>query len=149
LKVTIKAYGSLINIFSHFFDLLIFFEGQEILGITNKIMNTQKNAAYNFEDPETGIVFFLIGIGSAKCEIEMILEYENLEIAICSSGQIIELRFPNTHDAISTYNSPKEYRNYQYEVTKQLGIPSEIGTFSKLSDALRIHQFVESIELST
>lgn len=146
LNVTICGYGTLLNIFSHFLDLIVYLESSSILGTSKKIVLPLESEGLRFIDPITGISFEFKGVGLGPLECEMGLRYENFEIFITSNGRCLEImslegRSLETFDLdVTTFSS---YQSHVLQHIKEEFFLSRKNT--SIDDAIRIHEFLESI----
>ena len=149
LNVTINGYGTLLNIFSHFLDLIIYFESSSILGTSAKTKFSVESGSIQFIDPTTEISFELNGVDQGYLECEMTLRYENLEIFMISNGKRLEIRSLDGHTLETFELDDTTFSSYQSFVLNHIEeeySPSRKNT--SMDDAIRIHEFLESIELS-
>lgn len=146
LNVTIDGYGTLLNIFSHFLDLIIYLESTSILGTTEKVVLPVESESLRFVDPMTGISFEFNGIGLDPLECEMGLHYENFDIFLTSNGQCLEIRSSEGR-LLETFNlDVATFSSYQTFVLNH--IEKEFFLSIKntsMDEAIRIHEFLESI----
>jgi predicted dehydrogenase len=149
LNVTINGYGTLLNIFSHFLDLIIYFESPSILGTSEKTKFSVESGSIRFIDPSTGISFELNGVGQSYLECEMTLRYENFEIFMFSNGRCLEISSLDRRSLETFELDVTTFSSYQTFVLKH--IEEEFFLSRKntsIDDAIRIHEFLESIELT-
>jgi predicted dehydrogenase len=145
-SVTVNGYGTLENVFSHFLDLLIFLESPSILGLSKKLNCSSGIEYLKFEDAASGVLFELNGVGRGIRECEMRLVYDSMVIEMTSNGCCLKI-----HDAkdgsIELFNlSTSMFGSYQAFVLKR--IEDEFSLSQKntsMEDAIRIHEFLESI----
>ena len=134
-SVVINGYGTLENIFSHFLDLLIFLESPTILGLSKKVKNSSDIESLKFEDAASGVVFELNGVGWGIRECEMTLVYDCLKIHDTKDG------------STELFNvSASVFNSYQAFVLKRIEDEFSLSQKnSSVEDAIRIHEFLESI----
>jgi predicted dehydrogenase len=149
IKVEISAYGTLENIFSHFIDLVIFFEGPGVVNSQLKVNVFRSKSSLHFKDASSGIDFRLEGLGLAQRTCEMRLEYEQFIVHICENGRTIEIL--RRDESLLSINrlSASEFLCYQYEVLNQIGSRVS-GPVDKRAayEAENIHTFFESLKKS-
>ena len=144
--MVIKGYGTLENIFSHFLDLLIFLESPTILGLSKKIKNSSDIENLKFEDADSGVVFELNGVGRGIRECEMTLVYDFTVIEMTSNGSCLKIH--DTKDgSTELFNvSASVFNSYQTFVLKRIEDEFSLSQKnSSMEDAIRIHEFLESI----
>lgn len=145
-SVSINGYGTLENIFSHFFDLLIYMESSSTLGLSKKATNSAGIGNLSFMDSISGIHFELNGVGQGIRECEMTLVYDSIVIEMTSNGRCLEIR-DTQGDSIDVFNIDNSvFNSYQTIVLKR--IADEFTLYEKntsVEDAIRIHGFIESI----
>jgi len=148
-KVSIHGYGTLNNIFSHFIDLIVFFEGSEILDLGRKDILEATGSTLFLKDLNTGIYYTFYGLGDLPRACEMRLEYDNLIIVMSENGRSFNLFGEGETLVHSEYLSQENFNRYQKYVysfiSKQL---NHLPGHSNMLDSLKIHRFFESIELS-
>jgi hypothetical protein len=147
-SVTINAYGSLTNIFSHFLDLLICLESSFALGLNSKLTNSSSTENLRFMDSVSGIDFELNGIGQDKRECEMTLVYSSIVIKMTSNGRCFEI-LDGQGNSIAVFRlDPSIFDSYQAIVLARIGEEFGAKTVnSSVEDAICIHEFIESIGL--
>ena len=146
-RISINAYGTLTNIYSHFLDLVTFFEGREILGLGKKRFIFKQSGSISFLDKDTNIYFNFRDIDSSKDECSMKLEYENLIINITQNGQIINLLKINGTFLDHLDLGRELFNSYQSFVLDKINL--DIKSFSAYTgglDAIHVHKFIESLE---
>ena len=146
LSVNISAYSSLENIFSHFLDLLIFLECPSILGISQKVNHSPEIGTIKFEDQESGILFEFGGIGHGQRVCEMLLVYDSAVVKMTSNGRYLEI-LDTQKGAISIFNIDNStFDSYQAIILKRIATEFESPEMNTcVADAIRIHEFIESI----
>jgi len=146
-KISINAYGTLTNNYSHFLDLATFLDGREILGLSKKKLILKEMGKISFIDVSTNVYFNFIDIDTSKDQCSMKLEYDNLIISITENGQIIELLKTDGAFLDQLDLGPELFNNYQSFVLDRINL--DIKSFSAYSgglDAIHVHKFIESIE---
>jgi hypothetical protein len=145
LKVKLTAYGSIANIFSHFFDLLAYLEGTHYLTNSKKDKLLKTTSSIQFIDTSVGVYYSLEGIGSSQINPYMKLEYENLTIIIHNNGRDICLLSSN-NVILRNLNCPEEiFINYQLAVLNTIGLDwSGENNYEHVEQSVRIHSFIES-----
>lgn len=149
LSVEINAYGTLLNIHSHFIDLGFFLTDQQIFcECKNKLVNQEGDFRVAFCD-SCKVTFRLGGIGKLKQDICMSLEFENVAILVLKDGQRIEIvdkfkQVPKVFECNSL-----EYKNYQKVVYDKIGAMLRLGVIEEcylgLTQANKVHLFLESV----
>ena len=145
-SVVINGYGTLENIFSHFLDLLIFLESPAILGLSKKVKNSSDIENLKFEDAASGVVFELNGVGRGIRECEMMLVYDFTVIEMTSNGGCLKIH--DTKDgSTELFNvSASVFNSYQAFVLKRIEDEFSLSQKnSSVEDAIRVHEFLESI----
>ena len=145
-SVKILGYGTLVNVFSHFFDLLIFLEGAHILGLSKKIIKQKTNSNYKFREPSNGVYFEFSGIGKTVQECEMFLEYDSLKVNMLSNGKVLKI-YDHGGLVLGTFEvSNLVFDSYQSFVLNQIATDIELKNSNNcIFDAIHIHKFIESI----
>jgi predicted dehydrogenase len=149
LSAEINAYGTLLNIHSHFIDLGFFLTDQQIFcECTNKIVNQVGDCRVAFCN-SCKVSFRLGGIGKLKQDICMSLEFENVAILVLKDGQRIEIvdkfkQVPKVFECKSL-----EYQNYQKVVYDKIAAMLRLGVIEEcylgLTQANKVHLFLESV----
>ena len=147
LNVSISAYGTLRNIFSHFLDLINFLEGSEALNAGPKTVMLDTISTLGFQDNTNEIYFEFSNIDQATRNCEMRLVYEQLVIVICDNGRTIRVLGKDGTNLSSRSLTKRQFLFYQNEVMSIIGrkILGPKDT-SGATDALSIHAFLESID---
>lgn len=152
LSAEISAYGSPLNIFSHFIDLGLFLTDLQIFcGCTNKTKRAFGDQLFIVCD-SCHSSFRLNGIDLQKREISMLLEFEFIEISIINDGKRIEIL--DKVERVSTIFECElfEYENYQKVVYEKIGVMLRSGKVDKsflgLEQAMGVHLFLESVDLN-
>ncbi len=145
-SVKINGYGTLGNIFSHFFDLLLFLETSCSLGITKKKTSVLDLGSLIFTDPLTGVKYELNGVGQAPRNCEMTIAYESMTVYVTSNGRCIEVRDFQENFLQQFDLNETGFKSYQSAVLKEIAMNySSVGLTSCVDDAILVHQFIESI----
>lgn len=145
-SVAINGYGTLENIFSHFLDLLIFLESPSILGLSKKSKYSSDMENLRFDDDASGVHFELNGVGHGIRECNMTLAYDFVVIEMTLSGCCLKI-----HDlkegSTELFNlGTSVFNSYQAFVLKRIEDEfSLVQKDSPMEDAIRIHEFLESI----
>jgi len=146
LNVEINAYGSLRNIFSHFFDLLVYCQGRTILD--NCVINKVESHANTklFTDISSKVQYVLNGIGELEnpCSMEMI--FERYSVSFQQDGANIILKDQKNSNK-QFFNIDKNlFSHYQSivlnEISKDFSKPTN---YFHILDCISIHKFIESI----
>ena len=146
LSIFLDAYGSLANIFSHFFDLILFLEGSKALTLERKTLLLDQPNRKTFMMEDSGVLFDLDGIESDKKDCSLIIKYEMITINISRDGSLIKIFDKNDVLIFNADIEPMLYAHYQSVVLNQ--IYSEYyshDAHSRILDAIHIHKFIESI----
>lgn len=145
-SVAINGYGTLENIFSHFFDILMYLESTSILGLTKKSKSSSTLGNINFRDSVSDVFFELNGVGQGIRECTMTLTYESIVIEMNSNGRCLGI-WNNQGESIAVFNlNNSVFDSYQAIVLKR--IADEFAFSEKntsVADAIHIHEFIESI----
>lgn len=146
LSVTINGYGTLENIFSHFFDLLVYLETSSTLGLSKKIKHSTSIGNLNFRDSDTGINFELNGVRQGFRDCEMTLVYDSIVIEMSSNGRCIEV-VDRQGTKIATFNTdPSVFDAYQEIILSRIAEEFKLKEKNtSVEDAIRLHEFIESI----
>jgi hypothetical protein len=144
--VTIYGYGTLGNIFSHFLDLLMYLESPSILGLSKKPNYSSDIENLKFKDTDSGVLFELNGVGRAIRECEMTLVYDFMVIEMTSNGCCLKIR-DTKEGSTELFNlSSSMFSSYQSYVLKRIEDEFSLSQKnSSMEDAIRIHEFLESI----
>ncbi len=145
-SVKVDAYGSLQNIFSHFLDLLIMLETTNVLGTTKKTNLVKTRDYLQFNDPITGIIYELNGLGLEARKCEMTLEYDTCVIQMHDNGRSFEI-LDNSGISLETFIlTDSIFNSYQSIVLQAIGDTiSHSSSTNCVEDAIRVHDFIESI----
>lgn len=145
-SVAINGYGTLENIFSHFFDLLIYMESSSTLGLSKKSTNSAGIGNLSFKDSTSGIDYELNGVGQGIRECQMTLVYDSIVIEMTSNGRCLEI-LDIQGDSIDVFNVDNSvFNSYQAIVLKRIADEFTLcGKNTSVEDAIRIHGFIESI----
>lgn len=145
-SVSINAYGTLKNIFSHFFDLIIFLEGRDSLSLGKKESILSKPDIVSFRLGDTEVVFNLYGVGKFKNDNYMVLKYKNIILKIIRNGQIIQI-YDKKKQLLNTLDTGFDtFHQYQSMVLDKIYKDFEKPPdYSGFLDAIHIHKFIESI----
>jgi hypothetical protein len=152
LSAEINAYGSLLNIFSHFIDLGLFLTNRQIFcDCANKTRRSVGDTLFIVcESCDSS--FRLGGINKLKCDISMLLEFEFIEILITDDGKRIVI--VDKVEQVSTMFECgfSEYENYQKVVYDKIGAMLRHEEVEKsylgLEQAKKVHLFLESVDLN-
>ena len=146
LSVKITGYGTLLNIFSHFLDLLIYLEDSSILG--HSVKSTTRNQLDNCLTIETskGKRFDFVGIGGKPRECEMLLSYEKILVSVLNNGKTVKV-FDYNGTILDSFDvSSSIFNAYQAVVLNQIASEFEMKDRNQSTlDAINIHEFFESI----
>ncbi len=144
--VKIVGYGTLRNVFSHFFDLLLYLEDTSSLGTSKKSTTITDFGVMKFKDPNSGIEFELEGIGQLNRECEMKLVYDSIAVNITSNGRCIQISDLGGKQ-LTVFNLDKaEFNSYQAIVLKRIETDIQSRQVTPcLENAILVHQFIESI----
>ena len=145
-SVVINGYGTLENIFSHFFDLLIFIESSFALGLTKKKTFSSGPGNLSFKDTVTSTHFEFNGIGQEVRDCEMTLIYDSMVIKMTLGGRCLEIRDVQGR-SIATFNAKNsDFDSYQAIVLRRIAEEFHLADKNtSIEDAIRIHEFIESI----
>lgn len=145
-KVSIHGYGTLKNIFSHFFDLIVFFEGAEILNLDPKVILEESKSRILFTDLNSSIIFELDGLGEVPQECKMRLEFDEVTLEVSENGGRFEIVGEGEKLMHSEYISKQEFSNYQKHAFSFICENLEAPTFQgNMLDSIKILKFIESI----
>lgn len=145
-SVKIDGYGTLRNIFSHFFDLLLFLETSRSLGLSKKEPILSELGSLIFRDPLTGVHYELNGVGESLRNCEMTIAYDYMTIHVTSNGRCIEVRDLHQNSLEHFDIEETSFKSYQSAVLKEIGMDyGSVEPTSCVEDAILIHEFIESI----
>ena len=152
ISAEINAYGSLLNIFSHFIDLGLFLTDRQIF--CNCMKKTKSFVGDHLfvvcENCDSS--FHLGGIDKLKCDISMLLEFEFIEILITDDGKRIQIIDKVKQVSTIFECGFLEYENYQKVVYEKIGAMlrcEEVEeSYLGLEQAKKVHLFLESVDLS-
>ncbi len=146
LSVKITGYGTLLNIFSHFLDLLIYLEDSSILG--HSVSTSTGNRFDNCLTIETskGTRFDFVGIGDNPRECEMLLFYEKIVVSVLNNGKTVKV-FDHNGAILDSFDiSSAIFNAYQEVVLNHIASEFEIKDRNQsVLDAITVHEFIESI----
>lgn len=144
--VRITGYGTLENVFSHFFDLLLYLEGSTSLGVSKKITTASGFGMLKFKDDSSGVQFELKGIGQSIRECEMTLVFDSISINITSNGRCIQVNGLQGNPLVDFNLDQSEFDSYQAIVLKKIQADYHLNQKNScVEDAVLIHKFIESI----
>ncbi len=145
-SVVINGYGTLENIFSHFFDLLIFFESSSVFGMTHKHSRMSEPGNLRFIDSETGVLYELQGVGQRERECSMELKYDALVLKMTSNGGLLEIYdLDGNQNAVYGIDN-SVFNTYQAIVLRHIAENFESSAQNtSVYDAIKVHEFIESI----
>ena len=145
-SATIKSYGSLHNIFSHFIDLSLEITKSCVFCSCPKSLLTRNSSGVTVKCDYCVSQISLTGIDGSKCDSEVILNFERVKVRITNNGFDFEVIDKYSHNFKEFKSTPYEIRNYQEivyaEISTVLGTPN---SFSGLAQAISVHRFIESI----
>ena len=152
LSAEINAYGSLLNIFSHFIDLGLFLTNRQIFcDCTNKTKSVVGDHLF-VVCKSCDSTFRLGGIGNLKCDISMLLEFEFIEILITDDGKRIKILDKAKRVSTLFECGFLEYENYQKVVYEKIGAMLRCEEVEEpylgLEQAKKVHLFLESVDLN-
>lgn len=152
LSAEINAYGTVLNIYSHFIDLGNFITGQQIFcGCTNKLRSNLEGLL-EATCESCNVSYRLSGIGRLKLGVSMTLEFENVSVRIEHDGCFINITDKVNQVSIAFECEVTEYKNYQKIVYEKIGAMLRLNKFEEgyvgLAEANMVHQFIESVELN-
>lgn len=146
LKVTINAYGTLGNIFSHFLDLIIFLESSLILGKVEKTTFLDETDGTRFLDSTSGVQYILKGIGQTPNDCEVSLLYEHVVISIAANGRCVQINSLGGSSLAVFDIDLTTFYSYQSFVVKHIEEDFFLArNNTAMDDAIRIHEFIESV----
>jgi predicted dehydrogenase len=149
ISVRINAYGSLLNIFSHFIDLAIFLVQRPVFCDCTKEVFWMEPRSVNATCKQCNVIYYLDGINGKGQEVSMVIDFENLKISLTRDGQDIEVVNKLNGDAKLFRCESSQYRNYQKFVYKRIGEMYKDSIlnprFDGLGQALQVHRFLESV----
>lgn len=145
-RVKIVGYGSLTNIFSHFLDLLIFFEGESVLDSSGIFLKKETLNSTVLENVHSGIVFEFNGISNQPTTCSMEIVYDFVRVSIQSNGQVIQLTNSIGAIVVSYQLDQKSFNSYQLNVLDQISLDlGQSRIVNSIPGAIQIHRFIESI----
>jgi predicted dehydrogenase len=145
-KVTIYGYGSLLNIFSHFLDIVIFFAGTSALTLGEKYIEFENSGHLTCVDLESKVTYSFLGIGKGQRDCELLIEFENLTVFVGLNGRTIRIMDENNLEIRRFDSSNLDYLNYQaWALDGMLREFKKHGTSLGLADAIHVHKFIETI----
>lgn len=146
LALRIQAYGDLSNIFSHFIDLTLWLVGDGILCMCPKRLQASRDSELKHACKSCSTLLSIQGLGSDPklCEVE--LTFEDFHLLISDSGK--KIVFTLAGGLIRSFETSNlEYLNYQSVVISTIEENGDLSKeFSGLSQAIQVHDFLESIE---
>ena len=151
LSAEINAYGTLLNIHSHFIDLAFFLTSQRIFCDCTAKLKSQTGGTLVISCEACDATFRLGGIGSLKQDISLKLEFEYFEVFATQDGKRIEI--VDKVNQVSTVFECElnEYDNYQKVVYEKIGAMLRSGVIEEcylgLEQANWVHLFLESVDL--
>ena len=146
LSATIKSYGTLHNIFSHFIDLSLEITKSCVFCSCPKSLLTRNSSGVTVKCDYCVSQISLTGIDGSKCDSEVILNFERVKVRITNNGFDFEVIDKYSNNYSEFKSTAYEIRNYQEivysEISTVLGTPN---TFSGLAQAISVHRFIESL----
>jgi predicted dehydrogenase len=149
ISARINAYGSLLNIFSHFIDLAIFLIQRPLFCACTKEIFWVEPGRVNATCKQCNVIYDLDGVDGKRKAVSMVLDFENIQMSLTSDGQDIEI--VSKQDGVSKHFhcDSFQYRNYQKLVYKKIGQMQKDGVvdsrFDGLGQAIQVHRFLESV----
>ena len=149
LSAKITAYGTPLNIHSHFIDLGLFLANQDIFcECTKEKVNRKDNLVVAF-CANCNATFTLSGIGEFKQDISMVLEYEYIVVMAVEDGKKIEIIDKADFTSRVFEVSAIEYANYQKVVYERIAGVTKLDevddSYLGLEQAKKVHLFLESV----
>jgi len=145
-KVTIHGYGSLLNIFSHFLDIAVYFAGTAALTLGEKYIDIKNSSNLTCIDLESKVTYSFLGIGGDQRDCELLIEYENLTVFVGQNGRTIRIMDENLLEIRKFDCSNFDYLNYQaWALDGMLRDFKQCRNSLGLADALHVHKFIETI----
>lgn len=147
MSMTINAYGSLNNIFSHFVDLSIELAGpQSFCGCQKRIMEISNSRIIGKCDKCAQTLSFM-NVGNEMQPCSVLLDFENYIISISDSGKFIEIANRINQQSRIFVNTSEDYLNYQsFVYSKILETPNISRQYVGLDQASKVHQILESVQ---
>jgi hypothetical protein len=150
ISAEINAYGTPLNIHSHFIDLGFFLTGQRIFcDCTEKLKSQVGDSLVAFCNA-CNASFRLSGIGRLKEDVNAKFEFELIQILISQDGRRIDVRDKAKQESTVFECDFLEYQNYQrvfYEkVAAMLSLDQIENCYLGLKQANWAHLFLESVE---
>ncbi len=146
IEMKIQAYGSLINIFSHFVDLSLELTGSNLYCYCLKDRIISAKDIISSRCDRCSQYFTFTNIGKSKLPCYVNLDFENFTIRVADKEQSIEIVNKSTGKKDVFKNSQSDFLNYQSivyeEISKATAATSE---FNGLEQALLVHRFLESV----
>ena len=145
-SATIKSYGTLQNIFSHFIDLSLEITKSCIFCSCPKSLLSKNASGITVHCDHCVSQISIIGINDSKCDSEVILNFERIKIKIINNGfdfEVIDIYSDKYKEFKSTQYEIRNYQEIVYSaISTVLGTPNSL---SGLAQAISVHRFIESI----
>ena len=148
ISIHINAYGTFLNIFSHFMDLGIFLSGRELFCDCEMKSCSIVESNLVHHCLSCDVRYSFDGLGFSKRECSAIISFSRYVIEISLDGRMIRIQDSSGLQEVAYSCSLADYLNYQRFV--YLGLernPNSDGSLSGLDQAIQIHAFIESLDL--
>ncbi len=145
--ITIKSYGSLINTFSHFLDLLVLYLGEEFTSLSFEMLNYTESLIHAI-DIKNNFHLLLEGINQAETESSILIQAELLDISIVDNGFKVCISSKEIPESIVEFEADKFERDcYQTWVLKALKSKNrDFSSKRSISSALTVHKVIQALE---
>jgi predicted dehydrogenase len=145
LSFKIDAYGSLLNIFSHFIDLAMEITQSNLFCYCKKINSYKFGDVITFFCKACNVEYEFTGINYTQKNCSVYLKFENYEIEILQNGKVFKIIEKSTFNSLEFKSSDDEYKNYQRHVFEAIfSTKFSRYDFSGLNQSLKVHQLIES-----
>ena len=152
LSAEISAYGTLLNIYSHYIDLGFFLTNQQIFCECRPKFRRWVGGLLVVSCESCQVSFRFSGIGRLKVDTSLKLEFEYVEVLITEDGKKIEIIDKVDRRSQVFECALNEYNNYQKVVYEKIGEMLRNGVIEHqylgLEQANWVHLFLESVDLS-
>ncbi len=147
ISVHITAYGTLLNIFSHFMDLGIFLSGRDLFCDCKEKFRFQIDLDLVHHCYSCDVRYSFRGLGQSKRDCSAIITFSDYVIEVSLDGRTIKI-LDSSGLLVAAYSSSStDFLNYQRFVYLEIGKnASSDNPLSGLNQAIQIHAFVESLE---
>ena len=148
ISVSIEAYGTMANIFSHFMDLGLTITGTQIFCDCPKLVIEEADSKMSLKCVKCEVLYDFYGLGYPRKSCQSRICFENFQIEIDSDGMEIRITKRDGDELICFKTSEDVYLNYQQIVYSSIMSQSaDTQYLAGMNQAIEIHRFMESAKV--